>query len=270
MRLARLCDAIGEQTPLATIDQDVLTRLRDKLLKPDASPATFAREIVEPFRAVLRYAARQGWCPEPHFISPKRSPGRTLFLMPAEAERLIAKANTYLKPLLVFLLGTGARVSEALELEWRDIDLAGRRALLWKTKSGRRRIASLPGSVIAALSALPHREGAVFRSQHGSYTNADRGSGGQFRKAWVTALRGADLDPKFTPHVCRHTFATWHYALHRDLLALKAEGGWATVTMVERYAKLMPAGYEAEIRRFLGDVDVTDLGRQLPLLATSY
>jgi len=59
-RLARLLAVIREDAPLTAIDQDVLTQLRDRLLKPDASPATFAREIAEPLRAMLRYAARQG------------------------------------------------------------------------------------------------------------------------------------------------------------------------------------------------------------------
>lgn len=34
--------------------------------------------------------------------------------------------------------------------------------------------------------------------------------------------------------------ATWFYALSRDPLLLKAEGGWRTLAMVERYAHLMP------------------------------
>src|SRR5262249_43154267 len=118
---------------------------------------------------------------------------------------------------------------------------------------GKRRVAKLPPRVIAALAELPHREGRVFRHQRGDYTVGEHRAGGEFRSAWLTAIRRAGLDPKFTPHVCRHTWATWHYALNKDLLGLKAEGGWGSVSMVERYAKLMPAGYEGEIRRFLGD-----------------
>jgi integrase len=53
-----------------------------------------------------------------------------------------------------------------------------------------------------------------------------------------------------TPHDLRHSWASWHYALHRDLLALKIEGGWSSVALVERYAHLMPTGLEAEIRAF--------------------
>ena len=34
----------------------------------------------------------------------------------------------------------------------------------------------------------------------------------------------------------RHTWATWHYAKNRDLLALQKLGGWKTLSMVTRYA----------------------------------
>jgi integrase len=61
-----------------------------------------------------------------------------------------------------------------------------------------------------------------------------------------------EFRPKHSPHVLRHTWATWHYAVNKDLLLLKREGGWASVAQVERYAHLMPAGYEDEIRRVWG------------------
>lgn len=44
-----------------------------------------------------------------------------------------------------------------------------------------------------------------------------------------------------SPHTLRHTWATWHYAVHRDLLRLKHEGDWSSVGLVERYAKLAPS-----------------------------
>jgi hypothetical protein len=39
--------------------------------------------------------------------------------------------------------------------------------------------------------------------------------------------------------------------LHKDLIRLQQEGGWSTVTLVTRYAHLMPQGQEEAIRRFL-------------------
>ena len=77
------------------------------------------------------------------------------------------------------------------------------------------------------------------------------------KTAWKATLRRAELDPAFSPHDLRHTWASWHYSLHRDLLALKIEGGWSAVALVERYAHLLPVGHEAGIRRFLGHVSDT-------------
>jgi integrase len=77
-------------------------------------------------------------------------------------------------------------------------------------------------------------------------------SGGQFKTAWRGAIRRSGIDPKLTPHDLRHTWASWHYALHKDPIWLKEEGGWSSVALVERYAHLLPAGHEEAVRRFLG------------------
>ena len=58
------------------------------------------------------------------------------------AHRLIDAAAPHLKPLLTFIICTGARLSEAIELEWRDVDLEGARVIFWRTKTGRRRVAA--------------------------------------------------------------------------------------------------------------------------------
>jgi len=36
-------------------------------------------------------------------------------------------------------------------------------------------------------------------------------------------------------HVLRHTWATWAYALHRDLQLLMNQGGWASPELAMRY-----------------------------------
>jgi len=145
-------------------------------------------------------------------------------------------------------------MSEALYLEWRDVDLRGGRAIFWQTKSGRRLNADLPPRIVATLSAMKRLAPAVFTTHRGRpYKDRGRvGGGGQIKRAWAGALSRAGLDPELTPHDLRHTWATWHYALHKDLLLLKEAGGWSSVTLVERYAHLAPAGHETSIRRFLG------------------
>lgn len=177
--------------------------------------------------------------------------------MPGDARTLVAAAAPHAQPLFIFLLGTGARLGEAISLDWRNVDLAGNRAIFWKTKNGQRRVAALPPVVIAALRHLAEAAEAsredrtkVFVMGRGlPYTDHELG-GGHIKTAWKGAIRRAGLDSELTPHDLRHTWASWHYAVHRDLLALKVEGGWSSIKLVERYAHLLPTGHVAEIRHF--------------------
>jgi integrase len=250
-RIDRLLLAVGD-LPLAQIGQAKAIELKDKMLRPDAAPGTYTRAIVMPLRAILHHAHDLGWCDPPHIVAPPDNPGRILFFLPAEVERLIAAAAPHLRPLLTFLVGTGARMSEAMELDWRDVDLVGARAIFWRTKGRKRRNAQLPPRVVAALANLPHREGSVFLGPQGHpYVDRERRYGGQIKTGWAGALRRAGFNPEFTPHALRHTWASWHYALHKHLIRLKEEGGWSSVVLVERYAHLLPAGHDEAIRSFL-------------------
>jgi len=183
-RVRRLLLALGTVT-LGEIDQGTVGRLKKTVLRRGASPATVSRGIIVPLRAILRHAHRRGWCDPPAFETPRRPEGRTRYLLPAEADRLISAAAPHVRPLLLLLLSTGARMSEAIELDWRDIDLQGNRAIFWRTKTGKRRVAQLPLRVVATLAALPHQEGPVFRWGTGrSY--ADRAA----RKAATSSVHG--------------------------------------------------------------------------------
>jgi integrase len=234
---------------LRKIDQQLAIDLKGKMLRPDAAPGTYTRAIVMPLRAILHHAYKLGWCDPPHIVAPRENQGRTLFFLPGDVDLLLDAAAPHLGPLLVFLVGTGARMSEALELEWRDVDLTGARAIFWHTKTGKRRVAELSPRVLAELANLPHRDDLVFLGPHGqAYVDRERRYGGQIKTAWKSAIRRADLNPEFTPHDCRHTWASWHYALHKDLIRLKQDGGWSSVALVERYAHLLPAGNEEGIR----------------------
>ena len=123
---------------------------------------------------------------------------------------------------------------------------------------------------------MPHRDGPVFRYQRTrhqraaarAYADRNREYGGQIKTAWRGARNRAGISPEITPHDLRHTWASWHYAVHRDLLALKAEGGWSSVALVERYAHLLPAGQESAIRMFWFGRD-TDVTRTLTEVAVN-
>ena len=177
------------------------------------------------------------------------------WITPAEAERLIDAAAPHLAPLVIFLLSTGARLSEALYLDWSAVDLERAHVMFLNveaggrgTKNGESRGVPLHPRAVAALEGLPHRDGAVFRrslpflnkagelSPLGQpYQDREGRGGGQVKTAWSAMLRRAHIRD-FTPHDARHTWATWHYSANRDLAALMQLGGWKSVEMVMRYA----------------------------------
>jgi hypothetical protein len=118
---------------------------------------------------VLGLAHKRGWCDLPHFVIPKLTEGRTLYLFPEEAERLIAAAAPHLKPLLIFFVGHRCEVKRGnlFELgrplgrsDGRPGDLLGR-----PDKSQKRRVAEMPPRVVAALANLPHRDGPIVPAQ---------------------------------------------------------------------------------------------------------
>jgi integrase len=236
--LDRVLDHFGT-TPLAHIDQDGIDQGARKLY-PHASDATRNRAFYTPVSAVLAHAARRGWCSRLILQRPKSPPGRIRWLTLDEANRLIEAAGEHLRPLVVFLLYTGARAGEALWLDWRDVDLARGHVTFPKTKNGEARGVPLHARVVATLANLPHREGEVFRRPDGKpYERprdaSDTSAGTRIKRAFKGAVVRAGIKD-FHPHDCRHTWATWHYAQNRDLGALMRLGGWKSMAMVMRYA----------------------------------
>lgn len=242
-------------TPLRRIDQAAVDKAREALLRPDHAPATATRNVIAPLRAILMHAERRGWCDMPRFDAPAAPKGRTAFLTPEQFEALHAAAAEHVRPLLTWLVGTGCRMGESLALDWSAVDLTGATARLWAdtTKAGKVRVVAMPPAVVAALAELPTREGRVFLNDVDEpYPDSrETGGGGQIKYAWRDACMRAQIRDR-TPHDLRHTWATWDYALNRDLLGLRDRGGWSSVALVERYAHLMPAGHEAGIRRVWG------------------
>ena len=55
-------------------------------------------------------------------------------------------------------------------------------------------------------------------------------------KKWWADLESINMKGDFTPHVCRHTFASMHVKQGTDLLMLKELGGWERIESVQRYS----------------------------------
>lgn len=226
-------------TSLARIDQDALDKGARKLY-PKGGPATRDRQFYAVVSSILHHAAKRGWCAKPIIERPTLPPGRIRFLTIDEADALIGACSDHLRPLVIFMLYTGARTGEALWLDWRDVELGRAHVGFPKTKNGSARGVPLHPRAVAALANLKGREGSVFRRPDGKpYTRPrradDTSAGTRIKTAFKAACRRAGITD-YHPHDCRHTWATWHYAKNRDLGALMRLGGWKSERMVMRYA----------------------------------
>ena len=228
-----LLDRIGS-VPLAKIDQALVDDLARNLY-PNCANSSLTRKVYTPISAIMHHAAKRKLCAAPTLERPKQPEGRTRWLTFEEAERLIEACAPHLRPLVVFLFGTGARLSEALYLDWRNVDLRNGQVNFIKTKNGEARGVPLHPRLIAELIKLPQREGAVFRTHLGVPYAVPKDGGGQIETAFKAACRRAGIED-FSPHCCRHTWASWHYQANRDLISLMRLGGWRSERNVLRYA----------------------------------
>ncbi len=203
-------------------------------LYPTAKNATRRRHCYTPMMAVLHHCARKGWIRAPIVTLPKAAKSVTTYSSASRLEKLLPFCNAKLRRLMVFLPYTGARVSEALRLDWeKDMDLQARTAILRRTKNGKPRTVHLPDPVLIELAAVKaeHRKGKVF----------DWANYRAVYKPLRRACKLAKVDYLPTHQSGRHTFAAW-LRIHakRDLVGLKNDGGWDSIQSVMRYEHLVP------------------------------
>lgn len=212
---------------------------------PEANAATRNRQVIVPVQAVINHCADLQLCAP---IRVKRFKVDRKEKKPVTVEWVRAfaeKALPHLGALALFMFGTGARISEALQLRWEDVNLQKGTALLKQTKQRSERVARLHPEVIAAMSALHRYPG------RGPFFYLNRSAG---IKAWRTACKRAGL-PMLSFHSCRHGFATTLLHCGVDVVTVAKRGGWASAKHVfETYGH---ASEDASVVDRLFDTNVT-------------
>jgi len=231
----------GERGPLKAI----LLEVGDKLIKdmtqeeidrvalkiyPHGAPSTRNRKVYTPIAAVLNWAADSWATPRKRIRRPSQPSGRVDWRTPAEIERWIGVAG-HVAPILTFFVGTGVRASEGVGLDWQDVSPAAERITLWgdQTKGGYDRHVDLQSRV---RSIMPARgDGAVWRNKAGGAWHAYDAV-----NLWLRRKAEADETlPHLHLHVLRHTWATWAYAVTKDLHFVMNQGGWKSPELAMRY-----------------------------------
>lgn len=176
---------------------------------------------------------------------------------PDEQMAILSKLRVAECNLTQFFLWTGLRTSEAIELNWSDIDFIGgyvrvRRALtreakgvaeLPKTNAGRRDVKLLEPARAAlqaqkALTFMAELDGPVFINP----TTRERFAGShQFWRVWQTALKHAGVRYR-RPYQTRHTYASMMLSAGEHPMWVAKQMGHADWTMIARvYGRWMPS-----------------------------
>lgn len=165
-------------------------------------------------------------------------PGRTRWLTAEEWNRLrtvLEDESQLLREAADFTLATGLRENNVLNLEWGQIDLQRRVAWLHGDQTKQAKPLGVPLND-GAMAVLKARKG-----MNKTYVFAHPESGKPLYKAsnraWYAAVKKAKLKG-FRWHDLRHTWASWHVMNGTRLEELQRMGGWATASMVQRYAHL--------------------------------
>ena len=229
--------------PLASIDKDLIDSLSEKKAKEKrrghgfksshaVSSGTVNRYLAC-LRAVLRASWEWGWIEAVPPVMLHRSPQKRIrFLTREEASRLLSALPPHLVPIVSFALATGLRQKNILGLEWDQVDLGKR--ILWihgdQAKGGRNIRIPLSGEAVRILEWEKGRNDRwVFTFQGLPMQTI----GGAFDRAVKKAGIG-----DFRFHDLRHTWASWHVQSGTPLAVLQELGGWASLSMVQRYAHL--------------------------------
>jgi integrase len=165
-----------------------------------------------------------------------KEPRRRLrFLEPEEEDRLLAECAEPLRTLVLVGTNCGLRLkSEALTLRWPDVDVMRRTLTVVAAyaKSGTSRTVSLNSTVLTALDRLPKRSEFVFAKPNGKPYHTGRGFRAACERAGLSDV---------TVHTTRHTFATRLVENGVGLRTVQELGGWATLSLIQRYAHVSPS-----------------------------
>ncbi|WP_022855985.1 tyrosine-type recombinase/integrase [Thermodesulfobacterium thermophilum] len=228
---------LGEKT-LAEITPALVEKYKTEKLKQGYSPASINRDIAL-LRHMLSMAVKWGYLKE-HPLKGKIEMLREVpirqwtFLTREEYEAVFENLSETYRDLYQFLVLTGARLGEALNLRWKDIMWEAGVAYLRDSKANRPRVIVLSDCVIDMLDERKRKLNA--KEDERVFKHSDS----EFRRAFKRALKSAGLPESIRIHDLRHTFASWLAIKGVPIQQIKELLGHSQITTTLRYAHLNP------------------------------
>lgn len=220
---------------LNEINKDVLEQLARAKEARGCKGATVNRMFCL-VRAVLNRAHKEWeWITSVPAFPTRRhvDNARIRWLTREEATRMLDELPTHLYAMAKFSLATGLRASNVTGLQWANVNLQKKHAVIHPDETKNKKPLGVPlnGDAMAVLNGEQGKHlKFVFTYEGKPITQTNT-------KAWRKALKRAGIK-NFRWHDLRHTWASWHIQNGTTLQELFELGGWSSFEMVLRYAHL--------------------------------
>ena len=258
--LARVHTCRPSEVPLAAFDTDAVRGFLQVLHERGLSRASSGRRLAA-LRTFARYLVREGELPDdPTGLvgAPRKETRLPAHLGLADMERLLGSpdagtvAGRRDRAVLELFYASGLRLSELVDLDLADVNLAGRIARV-RGKGGKERIVPFNQSTADALRVMmadatgtnapgpparitekhQRRRHPLFRNLRG--TRLTTRTVDRIVRRYATV---AGIPQGISPHALRHTFATHMLQAGADLRAIQELLGHARLTTTQKYTHL--------------------------------
>ena len=250
-----VAEALGLDAPISLLGERRSGELIRNHFKGQVSPSTVNRKL-SALSAMTSMAYDLDLIQsKPSTKQEKEPEGRQRFLTESEEAAVLDWMSPYpdLADAVKFLLDTGLRVSEALDLQWSNIEDGRIKLTSGQTKTSRSRTIPMTS---AAMAILMRRRNLPTPF-----------SGVHYRRLamrFEQAARALSLGSDVVLHTCRHTFASRLVQRGVDLYVVGALLGHSSVVTTQRYAHLRTANMDEAIAQLQGSNDGSGSHADLP------
>lgn len=161
-------------------------------------------------------------------------------------DKILEHAAEHVKPIILFCIYSGCRISNVLNLKWEDIhgDYYMIKVKDKRYKDGRLVAKPIYPPLKKIIDKQPHICEYVF-TYEGAHIK-------RINKAWNRALERAGVKHE-TLHTLRHTHATWYITQTNDLKAVQRSLNHQSSRTTEKYAHLIEKHVEDEYMSVFGN-----------------
>ena len=246
-----------DDLPLTLITRHHIADIVNRLDRQGLAPKTI-KNVIHMLSSVLGAAVDEGHIarnPVRRVRLPKASltEAEVRFMTREEAATLLAEIPDHYQPLVMFLLGTGLRWSEATALQARHVNLQAGTVLVrqaWKrvpggfeigvpkSRKANRTVNAAVPALVAVAPMLRRPNDLVFLTPNGKVVR----HANFYNRIWKPAAEASGLNPQPTIHACRHTHASWLISDGQSLEAVQDQLGHESIETTRKvYAQLLPA-----------------------------